>query len=127
MNNIHLKKISRRDFIASAAVASVAIAGTPGLFADASQLAPKTLSGSSRDWSAIHGFNYQPSYGTSGLELWQKFDAATIAIELDRGKKYFPRMNALRWWHSWDAFSRNPERYAKNFETTLTLAEKHGC
>jgi len=25
---------------------------------------------------AIRGFNYQPSYGSSGLELWKNFDTA---------------------------------------------------
>ena len=50
---------------------------------------------------AIKGFNYQPSYGSSGLELWRGFDAETIALELSGGKKYFPQMNALRWWLSW--------------------------
>jgi hypothetical protein len=78
-------------------------------------------------WSAVRGFNYQPSYGTTGLELWLKFDAATIEAELSRGKTFFPAMNALRWWQSRDAFLRDPDRYAKNFDTTLDLAAKVGC
>lgn len=78
-------------------------------------------------WSRIAGFNYQPSYGSTGLELWQKFDARTIALELARGKKYFPRMNALRWWQSWSAFNRDPQGYAHNFSTTLELAAEIGC
>jgi len=75
-------------------------------------------------WTKIKGFNYQPSYGTSGFELWKNFDSQTVELELFRGKKYFPGMNALRWWQSWDAFLRDPERYARNFENTLCLAEK---
>ncbi|HOJ39794.1 MAG TPA: hypothetical protein PK644_04930, partial [bacterium] len=63
---------------------------------------------------------------SSGFELWRKFDEKTIEQELARGKKYFPRMNALRWWQSWDAFLRNPEGYGRAFETTLVLAEKFG-
>lgn len=119
---------SRREFLSTSVVglAGVTLAGALGNLASA-ETAPSALAGSSQDWSKVHGFNYQPSYGTSGLELWQKFDAATIAIELDRGKRYFPHMNALRWWQSWDAFSRDPERYARNFDTTLTLAQKRGC
>lgn len=78
-------------------------------------------------WSKIHGFNYQPSYGSSGFELWQKFDARTIAAELEQGKKFFPKMNALRWWQSWDSFKRDPKRYARDFDTTLDLAAKVGC
>lgn len=89
--------------------------------------APGKMSGSDRDWSKVHGFNYQPSYGSNGFELWQKFDAKIIQVELARGKQYFPRMNALRWWQSWDVYLRNPKRYLENFETTLQLAGKIGC
>jgi hypothetical protein len=78
-------------------------------------------------WSKIVGFNYQPSYGSNGFELWQKFDARTIAVELARGKKYFPRINALRWWQSWSSFNRDPKRYARDFATTLDLAAAIGC
>ena len=75
-------------------------------------------------WSQVRGFNYQPSYGSSGFELWQKFNALQIDIELGRGKRYFPKINALRWWQSWDSFLRDPQRYADNFETTLRIAAK---
>lgn len=78
-------------------------------------------------WSQIRGFNYQPSYGSTGFELWQKFDAKTIETELARGKRLFPKMNALRWWQSWDSFLRDPKRYARNFDTTLELAANVGC
>lgn len=78
-------------------------------------------------WSQIRGFNYQPSYGSTGFELWQKFDATTIETELARGKRFFPKMNALRWWQSWDSFLRDPQRYARHFDTTLDLAAKVGC
>jgi len=77
------------------------------------------------DYSGIRGFNYQPSYGSSGFELWQKFDAKTIDIELGRGKKYFPKMNAIRLWLSWNSFIRNPERFASNFDKTLGITDKH--
>lgn len=78
------------------------------------------------DYSKIRGFNYQPSYGTSGFELWRKFDAATIDVELGRGKTYFPKMAAIRLWLSWDAFNRDPGQFAENFDTALATADKHG-
>ncbi len=78
-------------------------------------------------WSQVRGFNYQPSYGSTGFELWQKFDAKTIETELARGKRFFPKMNALRWWQSSDSFLRDPQRYARNFDTTLALAARVGC
>jgi hypothetical protein len=79
-----------------------------------------------RDWSKIRGFNYQPSYGSSGFELWQKFDAQVIETEVSRGKRYFPKINTLRCWQSWDSFIRNPRRYSEHFETTLRIADKFG-
>ena len=78
------------------------------------------------DYSRIKGFNYQPSYGSSGLELWLNFDAATIDLELSRGKHYFPGMNAIRLWLSEDAFLRDPRRFAANFEASLAIADRHG-
>lgn len=78
------------------------------------------------NYQDIRGFNYQPSYGTTGLELWMKFDAKIIELELGRAKKYFPWMNAIRLWLSWDAFRRNENRFAANFETALAIADSLG-
>lgn len=112
-------KISRRDVLAAAA--GVALA--PGV-ATAEEASVGWNTGFGRDWSQIRGFNYQPSYGSNGFELWQKFDAREIETELARGKRYFPKMNALRWWQSWDSFVRDPKRYADHFETALRIAAK---
>jgi hypothetical protein len=114
---------NRREFLGG--LAAVATAGALG----ASQLlASDAPAGAAKpfNWSAVRGFNYQPSYGSSGLELWQRFDAKTIELELGRGKKYFPGMNAIRFWLSRDAFARNPKLFAANFETSLTIAAKFG-
>ncbi len=78
-------------------------------------------------WSGIKGFNYQPSYGSTGFELWHYFDENKILSEIKRGKELFPSMNALRWWQSWDAYLRDPERYVQNFEKTLKIADKVDC
>ncbi|MEI6070992.1 MAG: hypothetical protein WCS31_04315 [Verrucomicrobiae bacterium] len=74
----------------------------------------------------IKGFNYQPSYGTSGLELWMKFHAETIKLELGRGKRHFPWMNTVRLWLSWDAYQRDEKRFVANFETALAIADFYG-
>jgi len=79
------------------------------------------------DWSTVRGFNYQPSYGTTGLELWLRFDAETVDREIGLGKRYFPCMNALRVWLSWDAFKRDPSAFASHFEQTLATADRYGC
>jgi hypothetical protein len=77
------------------------------------------------EMSQVRGFNYQPSYGSSGMELWMQFDAGTIALELNQGKKYFPHMNAIRLWLSWDAFKRNPQRFSNRFEQALAIASSY--
>lgn len=77
-------------------------------------------------YSHIKGFNYQPSYGSSGLELWQKFDAETVRVELGRGKKHFPKMNAIRLWLSRDSFWRDQERFLRNFDEALSIADSYG-
>ncbi|MBS3762057.1 MAG: hypothetical protein KGZ25_02015 [Planctomycetes bacterium] len=81
------------------------------------------------DYSEVKGFNYQPSYGRNGLELWRNFEAETIRRELGRGKEYFPGMNAIRLWLSWDAFiyaaDRGQEQFSKNFDTALSIANDY--
>lgn len=123
--NQKVSRCSRRGFLEGVGVGAVAAALSPKTLS-AEQNAADWNVGFGRDWSQIRGFNYQPSYGSSGFELWQKFDAKVIETELERGKRYFPKINALRWWQSWDSFIRNPRRYGENFETTLRLADKFG-
>ncbi len=117
-------RVSRRGFLAATAATTTALAAGTARRAGARQQPASGPGG--RDWSQVKGFNYQPSYGSSGFELWQKFDAKTIDLELGQGKRYFPGMNALRWWQSWNSFLRDPKRYAENFDTTLEIAEKYG-
>jgi hypothetical protein len=85
---------------------------------------PSTVA--NKTYAHLRGFNYQPSYGSTGYELWRKFDAAIIDLELGRGKKHFPAFNAVRFWLSWDAFIRDPKLFAAQFETALSLTAKHG-
>ena len=85
-----------------------------------------TEKGNQMDYSLIRGFNYQPSYGTSGLELWLNFQAPLIELELGRGKRHFPWMNAIRLWLSWDAYRRSEKQFKANFETALTIADGYG-
>lgn len=109
---------TRRDFVKLAA----AVTGCPGVFipgTDAKQV-ENTL------YRDLRGFNYQPSYGSSGFELWQKFDLQTIEIELAQGKRLFPRMGAIRLWLSWDSYIRNPKLFESHFESSLQCAANHG-
>ena len=74
------------------------------------------------DYARIKGFNYQPSWGSSGLEIWRQFDGERMGHELALGKLYFPGMNAIRLWLSHDAWLRSPERFADAFETAMSIA-----
>lgn len=74
----------------------------------------------------IRGFNYSGSWGTSGLDVWQHHDQGLMAVEIARGKRYFPGWNTARWWLSHDAFQRNPERFLANLEAGLAVFAGHG-
>ena len=71
------------------------------------------------------GFNYSGSWGTSALDLWQHHDHGTMALEVARGKGYFPGWNVARWWLSHEAYQRNPERFLANFEAGLRVFADH--
>jgi hypothetical protein len=73
----------------------------------------------------VHGFNYDGSWGTSGLDLWQHHDHGLMAVEVARGKRYFPGWNVARWWLSEHSFHRNPERFLANLEGGLAIFAQH--
>lgn len=75
--------------------------------------------------SDVCGFNYDGSWGTSALDLWQHHDHGTMAVEIARGKRYFPKWNVCRWWLSEGSFQRNPERFLANFEAGLSIFAQH--
>jgi endo-1,4-beta-mannosidase len=75
------------------------------------------------DFSAIRGFNYQPSYGSTSFENWLYFKPEIFELELRRGKQYFPKFNTVRLWLSWDAYVRNPGLNADYFEKALRICD----
>jgi hypothetical protein len=74
----------------------------------------------------LHGFNYDGSWGTSGLDLWQHHDHGRMAVEVARGKAFFPGWNVARWWLSHEAHQRDPERFLANFDAGLEVFASHG-
>jgi hypothetical protein len=48
-----------------------------------------------------------------------------MAVEIARGKRYFPKWNVARWWLSEQAYQRNPERFLANFEAGLSIFAQH--
>lgn len=79
-----------------------------------------------RDWSKLRGFNYQPSYGMNGIEIWTRFQPDLIASELARGRCYFPNINAIRIWLPWEAYRIDPGKFSANLETFLKLIDANG-
>ena len=75
--------------------------------------------------SDVRGFNYSGSWGTSGLDLWQHHEHGTMAVEIARGKRYFPKWNVCRWWLSEGSFQRSPERFLANFDAGLSILAQH--
>lgn len=74
----------------------------------------------------VFGFNYDGSWGTSGLDLWQHHDRGAMAVEVARGKAYFPEWNTVRWWLSHESFARDPQRFLANFEAGLAVFAQNG-
>ena len=72
----------------------------------------------------IQGFNYHPSYASCAFETWRHFDAEVFQRELGKGKEYFPKMNAVRLWLSWDAFTKNPSKFIDAVRTALDICDK---
>lgn len=77
-------------------------------------------------WPEVRGFNYAPSYGSSGLDLWLRFDADVVASELARGLAHFPGIDTIRLWLSHDAFDRDRTAFTRNVESSLRIADGLG-
>jgi len=72
--------------------------------------------------SHIYGFNYQPSWGSNGVTVWgEKFDPKKYREELASGKKYFPKMNAVRIWLSWSSYRADPARFVRQFQQAVEI------
>ncbi len=79
------------------------------------------------NYSEIRGFNYQPGYAATGLEIWAlKFDPDCIEREILLCKQHFPGTNLLRLWLSYDAYQHNRQQFAANFATVLDIVGRHG-
>jgi hypothetical protein len=83
----------------------------------------------SNPYSHIRGFNYQPSWSSSGFVIWRQFRPGLFDRELGQGKAFFPGINTIRLWLSFDAFAGSDAAYQKvvtaNFETALRIADSY--
>jgi hypothetical protein len=85
-----------------------------------------TISDWVNPYRGIRGFNYQPSYEATGYSIWRQFRPEKFETELGLGKKYFPKINTVRYWLSFDAFSVHQSGFTENFETALSIAHNLG-
>lgn len=74
----------------------------------------------------IRGFNYQPTWGRNGVEVWWNFDPDRYRRELERGRELFPPFNTVRIWLSWSAWKLDPKRIARNVEQAISICADVG-
>jgi hypothetical protein len=74
----------------------------------------------------IRGFNYQPTWGRCGIEIWLKYDGAEYRRQLERGKELFPVMNTVRIWLSWSAYKFDPKQTAANVAEAIGIISDLG-
>ncbi len=127
MNKSLSAAITRRKAlkIGAGAFAGAVIANSgAGAFPQVS--ATKTMATWVNPYRDIRGFGYQPSYEATGYSIWRQFSPEKFDKELGLGKKYFPRINTVRYWLSFDAFAVDPSAFAEHFTTALEIAHNHG-
>ena len=129
---LYARDVTRRAFLGRTATVAAAVAGSRIANAATNERVETSRTASSKaesmsDYSHVRGFNYQPSYGSHGLEIWgDAFDIAGIRQELSRGRQYFPGMNTIRLWLSYDAYIRQPELMPERFHRVVDLSEELG-
>jgi hypothetical protein len=77
-------------------------------------------------YQAVRGFNYQPSNAGNGIQVWERFDPGLYRLELARGKRYFPGMNTVRVWLSFDAWLADREGFLRNIAAALDIVDELG-
>lgn len=119
--------LTRREAVKVGAVTVIAIAASRAFGAEPSAVLKRTvyerIAWDRLDGCAhIRGFNYQPSWGSSGVEIWlDKFDPQRLRFELERGRQLFPGFNCVRLWLSWSAYKKNPEQFLANCDAALGI------
>jgi hypothetical protein len=88
-----------------------------------------SASTTSNPYRHIRGFNYQPSWSSNGFAIWRQFKQEDFHRELGQGKKYFPGINTIRLWLSFDAYAGADaavqKTVAANFQTALQIADSY--
>ena len=69
----------------------------------------------------VRGFNFQPDWGTNGCGVWLKFDKIRYRQLIKSGKAFFPHINTLRIWLSFDAWCEDRKRYLENIRQAAAI------
>lgn len=72
-------------------------------------------------YESVRGFNYQPSNGMNGLQVWERFTPELYRTELSRGKALFPGINTIRIWLSMDAWLSDREQFLRNLTAAIGI------
>jgi hypothetical protein len=127
MENHRVRELTRREVIK---IGAGAVVGTILTDHVTNKLVVEPGISSAPGWENtyrnIRGFNYQPSYEATGYSIWRQFRPDKFENELGLGKKYFPGINTVRYWLSFDAFAVGPDEFAAHFENALSIAHNLG-
>jgi len=77
-------------------------------------------------YESVRGFNYQPSNGCNGAEVWARFDPELYRTELSRGTRFFPGMNTVRTWLSLDAWLSDRDEFLRNVLSAVSVIDELG-
>jgi len=88
-----------------------AVLGTAATYAGVGMAQTEPKRSRIREYAHIRGFNYQPSWGSHGITVWNNFQEKIFAQEVDQGLKHFPKLNTLRIWFSYDAHMADSKKF----------------
>lgn len=119
------KPVSRRRLLR----AGVGLAAAVAFHRHQAYSQPTNAAAASNPYNDIRGFNYQPSWSSSGFVIWRQFNPELFHVELGQGKRYFPGINTIRLWLSFDAYAGadavGQKAVAANFQTALQIADSY--
>lgn len=89
-------------------------------------MSKETYKNITEKYSFVKGFNIQPDWGRSGIQIWLNFDAERYEKIIKIGKEKFPSMNTLRIWLSFDAYMEDRKVYLENVKKACDILTREG-
>lgn len=138
------EEVSRREFLGAslAAGVSLAVGGIAGCSAAEKKDQPNIVPASQpkepkpMDFTQLRGFNYQFSYGMNMFDQFRFFrdtpptykmtGEEVVRRDLSRGKKNFPKLQALRTLLSFEAYTKYHQYFTDILESYLKIADENG-